>query len=294
VTGNFLSESFCFSDERTKVTVNQEHSIIRVGVCGAAGRMGKEVVKTILAQPDLQLVMAVDKAHVGEDAALIAGNVESCGVVLEADLEQTMHTKQPQVVVDFTAPAVVFGNALTVIKAGGRCVIGTTGLSSQQIAQLEAEAGKTASAVLIAPNFAIGAVLLMKFAQEASQYFDHAEIIELHHNQKLDAPSGTALRTADLMTQAQDRFGRTNVDSAQEKEILLGARGGVTESNIHIHSVRLPGLVAHQEVIFGGVGQTLTIRHDSLDRTSFMPGVALAVRKIITAQGLIHGLENLL
>jgi len=273
------------------MAVNQD---IRVGVCGAAGRMGKEVVKTILAEPGLQLVMAVDKAHVGEDTSLIAGRAEACGVLLEDNLEQAIQSKQPQVVVDFTAPAVVFENALTVLKAGVRSVIGTTGLSPQQIAQLESQAVKSDSAVLVAPNFAIGAVLLMKFSQEASRYFDHAEIIELHHNQKLDAPSGTALRTADLMKQEQARFGKTNVERSEEKEILLGARGGVSEANIHVHSVRLPGLVAHQEVIFGGIGQTLTIRHDSLDRTSFMPGVALAVRKIVNAQGLIHGLENLL
>lgn len=268
--------------------------IIRVGVCGAAGRMGKEVVKAVLAENDLKLVMAVDTQNVCYDAALVAGSTEPSGVLIEKDLPKALNEKQPQVVVDFTAPDVVFDNAIAVVQAGCRCVIGTTGLSPQNVGRIETEVLNHKTAALIAPNFAIGAVLLMKFAQEASKYFDHAEIIELHHNQKVDAPSGTALRTADLMRQAQPRFGRTNVDESQEKEVLLGSRGGKAEGNIHIHSVRLPGMVAHQEVIFGGIGQTLTLRHDSLDRTSFMPGVILAIRKIIGTQGLIYGLENLL
>lgn len=267
---------------------------IRVGVCGAAGRMGKEVVKAVLAENDLKLVMAVDTGSpVGQDAALIAGRNEACGVLVEDNLEQAMRAKQPQVVVDFTAPDAVLNNVLTVLKEGGRCVIGTTGLSPQGVGHIETEVLNQKSAALIAPNFAIGAVLLMKFAQEASRYFEHAEIIELHHNQKLDAPSGTAFRTADMMRQARAEFGPTNRDT-EEKEIILGSRGGTAEGNIHIHSVRLPGLVAHQEVIFGGIGQTLTIRHDSLDRTSFMPGVVLAIRKILQADGLFYGLENLL
>lgn len=267
---------------------------IRVGVCGAAGRMGREVVKAVLAEEGLTLVMAVDHTHEGDDAAIVADRSEPCGVRIERDLKQAMRVHQPQVVVDFTAPDAVLANVLTVLECGGRSVIGTTGLSPQQLGVIEGELAKRGTAALVAPNFALGAVLLMKFAQEASRYFDHAEIIELHHNQKLDAPSGTAFRTADLMGQVQPRFGRTNVDESAEKEVLLGSRGGRTEANIRIHSVRLPGLIAHQEVIFGGVGQTLTIRHDSLDRTSFMPGVMLAVRNIVGRQGLILGLENLL
>jgi 4-hydroxy-tetrahydrodipicolinate reductase len=272
--------------------VMNQQATIRVGVCGAVGRMGREVVKTILAEPGLDLVMAVDTGHAGEDAALAAGLADACGVVLENNLTDAMRRAKPEVVVDFTAPHVVLQNVLTVIAEGGRSVIGTTGLTEDGIAQIRAEVEKRHLAALIAPNFAIGAVLLMKFAQEASQYFDHAEIIELHHNQKLDAPSGTAARTAELMQGVRQQFGTTNI--VGEKEIIPGSRGGVAPGNIHIHSVRLPGLVAHQEVIFGSVGQTLTIRHDSLDRTSFMPGVALAVRKITQTEGLIIGLENLL
>jgi len=247
-----------------------ENRAIKVGVCGALGRMGQSVVKAVSEQPDLQLVATID---------------------IEDNLTQALADKKPDVVIDFTAPHVVKQNALTVLNAGIRSVIGTTGLGPSDFQELEQAAKAHQSAVLVAPNFAIGAVLLMKFAKEASRYFDHAEIIELHHNQKLDAPSGTALRTAQLMAEAQPKFG---CDNADDHEILPGSRGGHTESNLHIHSVRLPGLVAHQEVIFGGLGQTLTIRHDSLDRTSFMPGVIEAVRKIMTVQGFYYGLETLL
>ncbi len=267
---------------------------IRVGVCGGAGKMGKEVVKTVLAQPDMTLVTVVDPGRAGEDAALVAGVAEPCGVLLESDLSEAMAKYQPQVVVDFTAPAFVLNNSLEILRHGGRCVIGTTGLSDEGMAQIRAMVEDKKTSAIVVPNFAIGAVLLMKFAQQASQYFDHAEIIEFHHNQKVDAPSGTALKTALLMEEAQSRFASTNIPEAQEKEILAGSRGGKTDAGIRIHSVRLPGLVAHQEVIFGGVGQTLTLRHDSLDRTSFMPGVALAVRKMVTLQGFYYGLETIL
>lgn len=268
--------------------------VIRVGVCGAAGRMGKEVVKAVMAESDMQLVMAVDIGRTGEDAAAVAGSsIPSGGVLVETDLEVAIQSKKPDVVVDFTSPDAILENVLTVLQGGGRSVIGTTGLSPEGVVRIEKEVAERNLAALIAPNFAIGAVLLMKFAQEASRYFDHAEIIELHHNQKLDAPSGTALRTASLMSKVQPRFGRTNRDES-EKETLAGARGGRTEANIRIHSVRLPGLVAHQEVIFGAAGQTLTIRHDSLDRISFMPGVILAIRKITSVRGVVYGLENLM
>jgi len=267
---------------------------VRVGICGASGRMGKEVVRAILEQPDLALVMAVDTNNVGTDVALNAERLEPCGTLIESDLEAAITRTRPQVIVDFTNPNAVFDNVMLCIQHNIYCVVGTTGLTPFQLGKIESALKQSKAATLIAPNFAIGAVLLMKFAQEASQYFEHAEIIELHHNQKMDSPSGTAFRTAELMKQTRSRFGTTNLDPASEKEILPGTRGGTTEANIHIHSVRLPGLVAHEEVIFGGVGQTLTLRHDSLDRTSFMPGVVLAVRKIRYRQGLVYGLENLL
>ncbi len=265
---------------------------IRVGVCGAAGKMGRAVVKAVLGAPDLELVMALDVSQAGQDAALMAGEARPCGVQLEFNLTQAMQSKKPHVVVDFTNPLAVLDNAITVMQQGGHSVIGTTGLSSDALKKLEATAVENRTSALVAPNFALGGVLMMKFAQEASKYFSHAEIIEYHHNQKHDAPSGTAMRTAQLMEAVQPEFAKTNTQ--QEKELLTGARGAATAGKIQIHSVRLPGLVAHQEVIFGDQGQTLTIRHDSLDRTSFMPGVLLAVRKVMSLHGLVVGLENVM
>ncbi len=269
---------------------------IRVVVSGCAGKMGKEVVKTAIADPQLQLVGAVDKCHTSEDAALVAGVGDSCQVGISSDLSETLIRTDAQVCVDFTHPDVVLSNTLSIIEAGCRPVIGTTGFSAGAMDDIAKALEAKGLGGMIVPNFAIGAVLLMKFAEEASKYMDHAEIIELHHNQKADAPSGTAIKTAEKMLEGlkasgQSKFGGTN---GQEAETITGSRGGTYEGNLHIHSVRLPGLVAHQEVLFGARGQMLTIRHDSIDRTSFMPGVALACKKVMNLSGLVYGLEHVL
>ncbi len=268
---------------------------IRVAVCGALGKMGREVVKTVVEDPELILVGAVDThsegGTVNDVYTPIFGRSLESSVLMERDLREMLRRDEPQVCVDFTHPDVVYDNAISMIEFGCRPVIGTTGLSQNQLAQLDAALREKKLGGMVVPNFAIGAVLMMKFAQEASKYFNHAEIIELHHNKKADAPSGTALKTAELMKQANPQFGLTN---APEKETIAGARGGTGPADIHIHSVRLPGFVAHQEVIFGGLGQVLTIRHDSIDRASFMPGVALAVKKVMGFEGLVYGLEHVL
>jgi 4-hydroxy-tetrahydrodipicolinate reductase len=261
---------------------------IRVAVAGAAGKMGLETIRTIALQDDMELVGAVDPNREGEDIGTIASGVPmhvDC-VAAIADLAEA----RPDVLVDFTTPSVVKENALQAISLGIRPVIGTTGMSTNDLTVLDDAALSRGLGLVVAPNFAIGAILLMKFAQQASRYFGHAEIIELHHNRKADAPSGTAIKTAEMMLDVRDAFG---LDNAPETEKIKGARGG-DFGGIHIHSVRLPGLVAHQEVIFGGLGQTLTIRHDSLTRESFMPGVMLAIRKVPELKGLIYGLEYLL
>lgn len=267
-------------------------SEIRVAVCGALGKMGQEVVRTVLDEPGLTLVGAVDALGAGQDAAQAVGRVDPIGVSLQSDLAQVLTETQPEVCVDFTHPSVVLENTLTIIQHGVRPVVGTTGLNDEGLARIrQALKGQKLPGAVIA-NFAIGAVLLMRFAREAAQYLDHAEIIELHHNQKADAPSGTALRTAELMQEACPQFGKSN---SPEKEVYAGARGGTVPGNLHIHSVRLPGLVAHQEVLFGAEGQLLTLRHDSFNRRSFMPGVALAVKKIMQqSPGLVLGLDPLL
>ncbi len=257
--------------------------MIRVLVSGAAGRMGREVVRAVMAEDDLELVAAVDPAHAGEALG------EGSGLALERDLASAIAACAPDVVVDFTHPSVVEGNIRTTLAAGVDCVVGTTGLAEDALEALAATAPE-GTCLFVAPNFAIGAVLMMRFAAEAAKFMPHVEIIELHHDRKADAPSGTALRTASLIAET-----RASVPPApgRETEIAEGARGALVH-DVTLHSVRLPGLVAHQEVLFGGQGQTLSIRHDSIDRTSFMPGVVLAVRKVGGCSGLVVGLEHLM
>lgn len=263
--------------------------MIRVAVSGAAGRMGSEVVKTVLSQPDMQLVGACDTGKSGVDVGEIIRS-ERTGVIIEKDLKKMLESTKPDVVVDFTTPHAVFENVMTVIERA-HCVVGTTGLTESQLKELEKKALSTGFNAVVCPNFAIGAVLMMQFAKIAARYLNAVEIIELHHDKKLDAPSGTAIQTAKLISEAAER--RTEISGVESKEIYEGARGAEV-NGIRVHSVRLPGLVAHQEVIFGGEGQILTIRHDSIDRSSFMPGVMIAIRKVSGRKGLTVGLEHLL
>jgi 4-hydroxy-tetrahydrodipicolinate reductase len=243
--------------------------MIKVGVLGARGRMGSEVVKAVTESGDCELVAALDQGD-SLDALVTAG---------------------AQVVVDFTTPDVVMANLDFLIKNNIHAVVGTTGFSDDRITQLNSwlTANPTAG-VLIAPNFAIGAVLMMEFAEKAAKFFESAEIIELHHPNKVDAPSGTAARTAALISDARKRAGLSAMPDATTTS-LDGARGAMV-GDVPVHSVRLRGLIAHQEVLFGGLGETLTIRHDSLDRAGFMPGVLLGVRQVSTHPGLTVGLEK--
>jgi 4-hydroxy-tetrahydrodipicolinate reductase len=224
---------------------------MRVAVSGAAGRMGEAVCAAVEAEDDLELAGRADP-------------------VLDRSLEAVIDEARPDVVVDFTTPESVFANARLCLERGVHVVVGTTGLGQEELERLRSLARESAGNCFVAPNFAIGAVLMMEAAKMAAPHMLDCEIVELHHERKLDAPSGTAIRTADL---------------------IAGAGG---RAEVPIHSVRLPGLVAHQEVIFGGLGQTLTIRHDSLSRESFMPGVLLAVHKVAELDGLVVGLESLL
>ena len=242
---------------------------IRVLVNGAEGRMGQEVVKAVTAAADLELV---DQTDLGDD--LIA----------------RINASQAQAVIDFTTAAVAFENTRKILEAGVHPIVGTSGLLAEQVVKLQQLAQDKGIGGLIAPNFAIGAVLLMKYAQDAAKYLPDVEVIELHHNRKADAPSGTAVKTAQLIAEARKEIPKALVE---EKELFEGARGSEVHG-VRVHSLRLPGLVAHQEVIFGGTGETLTIRHDSIHRESFMPGVCLACRKVIGTQQLFYGLEHLL
>ena len=242
--------------------------MIKVGVLGARGRMGSEVVQAITDAPDLELVAALD-----------------LGDSLDA-----LVTSGAQVVVDFTTPDSVMANLEFLITHNINAVIGTTGFDDARIAKIKSLLASSKSGVLIAPNFAIGAVLMMEFATKAAKYFESAEIIELHHPNKVDAPSGTAARTAELMSKARKEAGLAPMPDATTTA-QDGARGA-TVGGIPVHSVRLRGLVAHQEVLLGGIGETLSIRHDSIDRVGFMPGVLLGVRQVLSHPGLTFGLEN--
>ncbi|MEW5818757.1 MAG: 4-hydroxy-tetrahydrodipicolinate reductase [Cyanobacteriota bacterium] len=264
---------------------------INVLVCGACGKMGTAVVEAVLEQSDLDIVALVDTSDelYTKATSLLGSNVDN--IILETSLSKGINTANPDVVVDFTNPNFVYDHTKTIIENGARPVIGTTGLTIDQITELSLLIDKKKLGGLVAPNFAIGAVLMMEFSKKAAKYFDHVEIVELHHNKKLDAPSGTAIKTAEMMGEMQKTFSSTNV---KDKELLQGARGAVSEKNIHIHSIRLPGLVAHQEVYLAGSSQMLTIRHDSFDRKSFMPGVIIAIRNVMSQSKLIYGLENIL
>ncbi|MEP9413639.1 4-hydroxy-tetrahydrodipicolinate reductase [Gordonia sp. VNQ95] len=244
---------------------------IKVGVFGSNGKVGKAIVAGVEEAPDLTFSAGVDK---GDDPALF---VES----------------GTQVVVDFTHPDVVMNNLKFLIDNGIHAVVGTTGFTEERLAQVrEWLSAAPDVGVLIAPNFAIGAVLCMRFAQQAARFFDSVEVIELHHPAKADAPSGTAFRTASLIAEAREAAGVGVSPDATTSE-LDGARGAVVDG-VRVHSVRLAGLVAHQEVLLGTQGETLTIRHDSLDRTSFVPGVLLGVRNVADRPGLTVGLDALM
>ncbi|WP_028128513.1 4-hydroxy-tetrahydrodipicolinate reductase [Selenomonas sp. AE3005] len=257
-------------------------------VNGACGRMGRAVLKAVAEAKDLELVGAVDITG-GADAGELAG-VGANGVKVETDLKTALARLQPEVMIDFTRPDVVYGNVITALQAKVSPVVGTTGLSDEQKADIRKLAEENDTPAFIAPNFAIGAVLMMVMAKQAAKYMPEVEIIELHHDKKLDAPSGTAVQTAAMIAEVRAAHKQGH---PEEKEKLSGARGADYEG-MHIHSVRLPGYVAHQEVIFGGLGQTLTIRHDSLNRESFMPGVVLAAEKVRSLKGLTVGLDKLL
>lgn len=263
--------------------------MVGVVVTGAAGRMGREVVRAVSRTNGMTVVGAVDVNHVGEDAGVLAG-VGPIGVVVRSDLESVLRETGAAVMVDFTAAKAAVQNIRTAIACGVRPVVGTTGIPVEELAELSRLCREQGVGGLVAPNFAIGAVLMMHFAGIAARYLPAAEIIELHHNQKLDAPSGTALKTAEIIA-----ANRTNeaVEDRTELEKLSGARGGSLEG-IRIHSVRLPGFIAHQEVIFGGLGQTLTIRHDSISRESFMPGVIMAIKKVLELKEMVYGLDKLI
>jgi 4-hydroxy-tetrahydrodipicolinate reductase len=275
---------------------------IPVVVAGALGKMGAEVVRAIQAAPDCALVGAIDTTPgaEGKDVGLELG-LGDLDVALTADFEGTLCQASQAVrqsgagggavLVDFTHPSVVFEHTRGAIAYGVHPVIGTTGLSPEQLAELATFADKASMGGAVIPNFSVGMVLLQQAAAAAARFYDFCELTELHHNRKADAPSGTCLKTAELIEELGKGF---NAPQVEEHETLAGCRGGQRESGLRLHSVRLPGLVAHQEVMFGAPGETYTLRHDTIDRSAYMPGVLLTVRRVRALGGLVYGLERLL
>ena len=249
--------------------------MIKVAVCGAMGKMGKEVFLAVEECPETELVAKIDIASDG----------------MYHSIADAHRVEDIDILVDFTQPKSIFENAKYCLNNNIKIVIGTTGLKDKEIEELKQLSKEKNTGCLIAPNFSTGAVLMMMFAKQASKYFDNAEIIELHHNQKKDAPSGTSIKTAAMMAEVKDDFTKNN---CAETETIEGARGGNSYSNIHIHSVRMPGYIASQEVIFGSSGQIMTIRHDSMDRKCYMQGVLLAVKHIFKHNDFVYGLDNIM
>ncbi|TYR79926.1 4-hydroxy-tetrahydrodipicolinate reductase [Priestia megaterium] len=262
---------------------------IRIVLAGPRGRMGREAVALIQETENFELVAAVDRIHDGEYISDIEG-MPNVKAPIYTDIERCFQAVKADVLVDLTTPEIGRIHTKKALEYGIRSVVGTTGFSEEDLKELKELAEEKGIGCIIAPNFAIGAILMMKFSQMAAKYFDDVEIIEMHHDQKLDAPSGTGLKTAELISEVRETKQQGH---PEEKELLTGARGA-NYDGIRVHSVRLPGLIAHQEVLFGGFGQGLKIRHDSYNRASFMSGVKLAVDTVMKVDTLVYGLENII
>ncbi len=273
---------------------------IPVLVSGALGRMGSEVVNSVLNSSDCELVAAIDtnEKNNGQNISQLL-NLKSCQVFVSNDLEGSLcsisqeyrnETIKP-VLVDFTHPDSVFENTRSAIAYGISPVVGTTGLSPSQINDLSVFAQKADIGCAIIPNFSVGMVLLQQAASVAAKFYDNIELIEMHHNQKADSPSGTCIKTAEMIEEYPKQY---NQQIVNESESLKGVRGGVRDSGLNIHSIRLPGLLAHQLVIMSSPGETYTIKHDTIDRKAYMPGVLQAIRKIGNFRTLVYGLEKLI
>ena len=280
--------------------IKNSKKTIPVLVSGALGRMGSEVVNSVLNSSDCELVAAIDtnKKNNGENISQLL-NLKKSDVLVSNDLEGSLcsisqdyrNEKIKPVLVDFTHPDSVYENTRSAIAYGISPVVGTTGLTTSQINDLAIFAQKANIGCAIIPNFSVGMVLLQQAASVAAKFYDNIELIEMHHNQKADSPSGTCIKTAEMIEEYPKKYNQSLV---KESESLKGVRGGLRDSGLNIHSIRLPGLLAHQVVIMGSPGETYTIKHDTIDRKAYMPGVLQAIRKIGKFDSLIYGLEKLI
>lgn len=262
---------------------------IRVGLSGAAGRMGQTIAQGIHKQPDMELVLAVDREHSGQSLLALIGN-HVPDIPIRPKLGEGLDEVPCDVLVDFTHPSAAPQHAVSALRRGVAPIIGTSGMLSDDLKEIRALSEEVGVPAMVVPNFAIGAVLMMRFAEMAARYLPDCEIVEMHHDGKADSPSGTALRTADMVAGARRRRPTENYAPLIKVD---GARGALHQ-DVQIHSVRLKGMLAHQIVMFGSDGETLTIRHDSLDRSSFVEGVNAAIRAVLQTKGLTVGLEQVL
>lgn len=263
--------------------------VTKIVVAGPRGRMGKEAVKLVEQTPQFELVAVIDRKNDGKLLSEVDG-FDQIDVPIFTEIDDCLQKVEADVLIDLTIPETGYIHTKTALQHGVRPVVGTTGFTQEQLQELKEMAESKQIGCIIAPNFAIGAILMMKFAKMAAKYFDDVEIIELHHDQKLDAPSGTAVKTAEMIAEIREEKKQGH---EAEVETLQGARGANYEG-MRIHSVRLPGLIAHQEVLFGADGQSLTVRHDSYNRASFMSGVKVSVETVIHLKTLVYGLEHIL
>lgn len=262
---------------------------VKVVVAGPRGRMGIEALHLMKNTEKFELVGAIDRINEGKKISDVEG-LPAIDAPIYTDIHTCLTETKPDVLVDLTTPEIGRLHTKTALSYGVRAVVGTTGFSEEDLTELKEMAEEKGVGCIIAPNFAIGAILMMKFSQMAARYFSDVEIIELHHDRKLDAPSGTGIKTAELISKVREPKKQGH---PEEKEIIEGARGAEFDG-IHLHSVRLPGLIAHQEVLFGRDGESLKIRHDSYNRASFMSGVELCVNTVMNIDTLVYGLENII
>jgi 4-hydroxy-tetrahydrodipicolinate reductase len=266
---------------------------IRVVIAGINGRMGKASARMILSDDRLQLVGGFDRPDApckGKDVAEILG-VPATGILVSNSIEELPAGVQADVLLDFSIAEAAFHNAKRALEKGIRPVVGTSGLEERQIKELANSAERSRLGGMVVPNFSVGAVLMMEFARQAGAYFENVEVVEMHHTRKVDAPSGTAMHTVGKLAENQKAFNKPEVD---EREIVPHARGAITESGIRVHSLRLPGLISHQEVIFGSAGELLTLRHDSFNTDCFMKGIKMAIEAVIDLDHLVVGLDKVM
>lgn len=263
----------------------------KVLITGAAGKMGLEAAKVIINSNDFKIAGAIgNKKYIGEDIGTVC-NSNPIGINIESDFDKVLENSKPDILLDLSNAEYGYKYMLKALELGLICVSGSTGFSSEQLETIKRESEDKSKTVIIAPNFSIGAILMMKFSEMAARYFDNVEIIEMHHENKKDSPSGTAIKTAEMISNVGKNF-NTNLPSEQLEKIE-GCRGG-NLNNINIHSVRMPGFVATQEVLFGGLGQVLSLKHHTINREAYMPGLLFTLRKAFEVKGYIYGLENLI